>query len=68
MTAIIRHASIEDEFLAHVTDIAYRVVLRQGLSRSFLEVELDLWEQIRSAYRTSELTDRPQAASSEGGR
>ena len=41
---------IEDEFLDRVTDIAYQALLRQGLRGSFLDVQLDLWASIRSAY------------------
>ncbi len=54
MVCIINHNQIEEAFLAHVTDIAYQAVLRQGLSRPFVDVELDLWRQIRAAYRTSQ--------------
>jgi len=50
MTARINHAQIEEEFVAHITDIAYQAVLHEGLRGSFLDVQLRLWEQIRSAY------------------
>jgi hypothetical protein len=50
MTAPIPHSQIEDEFLARVTDIAYQALLRRGLPGSFLDVQLGLWEDIRSAY------------------
>jgi hypothetical protein len=53
MVAIINRADSEEEFLAHVTDIAYQALLRQGLNRSFLEVELALWKEIRSAYEST---------------
>lgn len=36
-----RHSS--DEFLALLTDAAYRVALRHGLKGPFLEMELELW-------------------------
>jgi hypothetical protein len=59
MVATSYHPQIEEEFLARVADIAYQAVLRQGLTRPFLEVELDLWRQIRSAYGAGAPTDRP---------
>ena len=40
-----------DELAAQVTEIAYQALLRQGLQQPFLEVELDLWRQIRSVLR-----------------
>jgi hypothetical protein len=45
---------LQEEFLARVTVIAYQALLRQGLQRPFLEVELELWQQIRAAYRDRE--------------
>jgi hypothetical protein len=41
----------DDEFVAELTDIAYRALLRQGLTRPFVEVELELWSEIRQAYQ-----------------
>jgi hypothetical protein len=64
MVAIINRITTEEEFLAHVTDIAYQAVLRQGLTRPFLDVELDLWRQIRAAYHAG----RTAPAAIEGGR
>jgi len=40
-----------DDLAAHLTDIAYRTLLQHGLRRPFLEVELELWQQIRSAFQ-----------------
>jgi hypothetical protein len=37
-----------EEFLAKLTDAAYRVVLRHGIKGSFLDVELALWKALRS--------------------
>jgi len=45
----------EEEYLARVTDIAYQAVLHAGLPRSFVEVELELWRQIRAAYHAQEV-------------
>ncbi len=49
----------DDDLLAELTDIAYRAVLRQGLTRSFVDVELELWGDIRDAYRDVGDRDRP---------
>lgn len=45
----------EDEFLARVTDIAYQTLLRHGLRQPFVDVELELWRQIRAAYHAQEV-------------
>src|SRR5262245_26819313 len=45
----------EEEFLARVSQIGYHAVLSQGLRRPFLEVELDVWRQIRTAYHAQEV-------------
>lgn len=50
MTASLRLPPHEEEFLARLTDIAYQTALRQGLQQPFVEVELDLWRRIRTAY------------------
>jgi hypothetical protein len=44
-----------EDFLARITDAAYRVVLRQGLHRSFVDVELELWQQVRNVFRNEVL-------------
>jgi hypothetical protein len=41
-----------DDFVARITEAAYGVLLRQGLQRSFIDVELELWQQIRNVFRT----------------
>lgn len=38
-----------EEFLAELTDAAYRVALRHGLKGSFVDVELELWGALRQA-------------------
>ncbi len=45
----------EDEFLAQVSHLAYDVVLRNGLRRPFIEVELGLWRRIGSAYHAQDV-------------
>ena len=42
-----------EELAATVTDIAYQALLQHGLRRSFVDVELDLWRQIRSALASA---------------
>ena len=42
--------SEREEFLAELTDAAYRVALQHRFEGSFLDVELDLWKALRSAY------------------
>ena len=56
---IIVRVPAEDDFLAELTDIAYRALLRQGLTRSFVDVELELWSDIRDALRDVGDRDRP---------
>jgi hypothetical protein len=41
----------QEDFLARITEAAYGVVLRQGLQRSFVDVELELWQNIRNGFR-----------------
>jgi hypothetical protein len=41
----------QEDFVARITDAAYGVVLKQGLQRSFVDVELELWQQIRRVFR-----------------
>lgn len=42
-----------DDIVARITDIAYRALLNQGLSRPFVDVELALWRDIRAAYHAT---------------
>lgn len=39
----------DEEFVARLANIAYQAVLCHGLRRPFLEVELDIWRQVRTA-------------------
>jgi len=36
-----------EDFLAELTDAAYRVALEHGIAGSFLDVQLDLWAALR---------------------
>ncbi len=38
-----------EEWIAHLTDSAYRAVLERGFKGSFLELELSLWHAVRAA-------------------
>ena len=44
----------DDDFVAEMTDIAYRALLRQGLKRPFVDVELELWKEIWEAYQQTD--------------
>jgi hypothetical protein len=37
-----------EDFLAELTDAAYRVALKHRFEGSFLDVQLDLWSALRS--------------------
>lgn len=57
--------STQEDFLAHLTDAAYQVLLRQGLQRPFVDVELELWQEIRTAAQR-ELAEPPSTRPSLG--
>jgi hypothetical protein len=40
--------SAHEALLSRLTDAAYRVVLRHGIKGSFIDVQLDLWHQLRA--------------------
>jgi hypothetical protein len=46
-------------FLADLTDAAYRVVLRHGLQGPFLDVELELWRELRAVIAKERLAMDP---------
>jgi hypothetical protein len=49
MSALQRPLSAADDLAAELTDAAYQILLRHGLSRPFLDVELELWRELRAA-------------------
>jgi hypothetical protein len=58
-----RPASISEDVLAELTSAAYHVVLRHGGSRSpFIDLELDLWRELRRVLHDGTAADRPQVA------
>jgi hypothetical protein len=48
-----KYHQVSEEKIAHLTDIAYQVVLERGFRGSFLELELSLWNAIRNAVDPS---------------
>ena len=36
-----------EDWIAHLTTIAYHAILRRGYRGSFLELELGIWQEIR---------------------
>lgn len=53
----------QEDFLARVTEAAYKVVLRDGLKRSFLDIELELWRRIRNVFHDEGLLHQPARGS-----
>ena len=39
-----------EELVAELTSAAYSVALRHGIGGSFLEVELELWRELRAVF------------------
>ena len=46
-----------ESFLARLTTTAYQVALRHGIKGSFVELELDLWHELRAVCEADEPTD-----------
>jgi hypothetical protein len=51
-------ASIAEHLLAELTEAAYEVALRHGIKGPFIDVELDLWRELRAVLDRHE-EDRP---------
>jgi hypothetical protein len=51
-------ASIVEHLLAELAEAAYGVALRHGIKGPFLDVELDLWHELRAVLDRYE-GDRP---------
>lgn len=47
VTVNLESASITEELLAELAAAAYGVALRHGLKGPFIDVELDLWRELR---------------------
>lgn len=54
VTANAESASISEEFLAELAAAAYGVALRHGIKGPFIEVELDLWHELRDVLTRHE--------------
>jgi hypothetical protein len=62
MTLNANAAAVSEEVLAELASAAYRVVLRHGGLRSpFIDVELDLWRELRHVLHAT-AADRTPAA------
>jgi len=44
------NTSSHDDVLARLADIAYQALLRRGLRQPFLDVELEIWNDVRSSF------------------
>jgi hypothetical protein len=57
-------ATVSEEVLAELAAAAYHVVQRHGGVRSpFIDVELDLWRELRRVLHATKPADRPHVAS-----
>lgn len=50
--AFATHLIPQEDVLARLADIAYQAVLRRGLRQPFVDVELEIWNDIRRSFRT----------------
>lgn len=46
-TSNVASVSVDEDLLAELAAAAYRVALRHGLKGPFIDVELDLWGELR---------------------
>ena len=51
-----------DDLIARLADIAYEAVLRRGLRQSFLELRLEIWNDIGCAFAAGALAGSVFAA------
>ena len=51
---------VDEDFLAELTEAAYGVALRHGLNGPFINVELELWRELRAVLRRREEVGRWQ--------
>ncbi|HEY7428109.1 MAG TPA: hypothetical protein VH682_28005 [Gemmataceae bacterium] len=47
VTANEESISVDEDLLAELTTAAYRVALRHGIKGAFIDVELELWRELR---------------------
>ena len=53
-TAIVEADSVAEEVLAELASAAYGVALRHGIKGAFIDVELDLWRELRGVLSRHE--------------
>jgi hypothetical protein len=52
VAACLGTAPVTEELLARLTSAAYQVALRNGLRAPFIDVELELWRELRAVLDT----------------
>ena len=55
-------AKHEEDFLARITDAAYRVALKHGFKGSFVDLQLELWSVLRDVV-ARHVSPRPLSTS-----
>jgi hypothetical protein len=55
--ANVEEAPVSEELLAVLTAVAYRVALRHGIKGPFIDLELDLWHELRGVLNAYEEID-----------
>lgn len=60
VAANLNSVPIDEDFLAELTEAAYGVALRHGLKGPFINVELELWRELRAVFRRREEVGRWQ--------
>jgi hypothetical protein len=55
-TAIVESESVAEELLAELASAAYGVALRHGIKGPFIDVELELWRELRGVLDRHEET------------
>jgi hypothetical protein len=48
MVAGVSQPALSEEVIAELAAVAYRVALRHGLRAPFIDVELELWHELRA--------------------
>ena len=56
--ANVEAASVAEDLLAELAAAAYLVALRHGIKGAFIDVELDLWRELRAVLRQHEENGR----------
>lgn len=60
-SARLRLDTSAEDFLARLTDAAYRVSLKHGFSGSFVDLQLELWSTLRNVVARQVTLRRPSA-------